>query len=269
MKTWNRVTHARPCSICQHPDWCTYADNGAACCMRVQSEVPMRNGGWLHNATQPAPAAPSRHERAAPHHYDTPDFDAALWWQAARRVANVDKFEAWGAKLGLPIGSLDIMGACHVGEMLAFPMHDGDGHVCGIRTRHQDGSKKAITGSRAGVFMPTIQPDAEVVVCEGPTDAAAAMELGFWPIGRPSCQGQERHVVDTCKRLGIDRVTICADADGPGIAGAHKLADVMVASRITVRMVTAGGRKDLREWFKAGVSPETVKAVWSQAGWRK
>jgi hypothetical protein len=160
------------------------------------------------------------------------------------------------------------MGACTLGDMLAFPMYDGDGKVCGIRTRHQDGEKRAVTGSRAGVFLPTIHMDGDPVVCEGPTDAAAAMALGFEPIGRPSCSGSERHVIDTCRRMGYPRVTVCADSDGPGIAGARRLADVLVAARIAVRMVIPGGFKDLRDWFRAGVSPEIVTASWSQAEWR-
>ena len=85
--------------------------------------------------------------------------------------------------------SLDILGACHLGAMLAFPMHDGHGDVCGIRTRLADGSKRAVTGSRAGVFLTTVPMDVPAVVCEGPTDAAAALALGFEPIGRPSCAG--------------------------------------------------------------------------------
>ena len=124
-------------------------------------------------------------------------------------------------------------------------------------------------GSRAGVFLP-IMPvgDLEPLICEGPTDATAALALGFHPIGRPSCLGCERHVLDTCRRLGYQRVTICADSDAPGVAGARKLADVLRASRIAVRSVTAGGHKDLREWFLAGVTREQVNAAWSQAEWR-
>jgi DNA primase len=143
------------------------------------------------------------------------------------------------------------------------------GKICGIRTRHPDGHKRAITGSRAGIFIPGVyDANREIVICEGPTDAAAAMALGFEPIGRPSCIGSERHVVDTCRRRGINRVTLCADADGPGISGAKKLGEVLLAVRITVRMVTAGGHKDLRDWFKAGVTRAMVDAAWSQAEWR-
>lgn len=266
--TWTRVNRQHPCPICEKADWCGYDDVGAVCCMRIASTKPARNGGWIHGSTAPdRPAKPAQARPAAPK-YEAPDFDAVKWWETVRRVITWEKMEAWAARLGLPIETLDIMGGCHLGEMLTFPMHDGYGRICGIRTRNPDGSKRAVTGSRAGVFLPTIDPDCEPVICEGPTDAAAALALGFWPIGRPSCSGSERHVVDVCHFHEFDRVTLCADADGPGIAGARKLADVLMASRISVRIVTASGHKDLRDWYKAGATPETVKAAWSAAEWR-
>jgi hypothetical protein len=190
-----------------------------------------------------------------------------LWWQTVRHVATWDRMEVWADRLGLPIGALDVMGACVLGEMLAFPMYDGHGAVCGIRTRKPDGSKRAVTGSRAGVFLAGFT-GAPVVICEGPTDATAALALGFDVIGRPSCTGSERHVVDTCRRIGAMRVTLCADADGPGIAGARRLADVLRAARVQVRMVTPHGHKDLRDWFKAGATRVMVDLAWYQAEWK-
>ena len=267
MNKWHRVTTAHPCKICGKGDWCGYNDEGAVCCMRIASQKPARNGGWIHATTEPIRHATRQPAQPAPK-YDAPDFNAEKWWVTVRRVANWDKMQAWADKLGLPIDVLDVMGGCHLGDMLAFPMHDGYGNVCGIRTRNPDGSKRSVTGSRAGLFLPTLDNEGDPVICEGPTDAAAAFALGFYPIGRPSCSGSERHVVDTCRRLGIDKATICADSDGPGIAGARKLADVLNAARIQVRMVTAGGHKDLRDWFKSGVTPEIVNAAWEQAEWR-
>ena len=63
-------------------------------------------------------------------------------------------------------------------------------------------------------------------------------------------------------------MTLCADADGPGIAGAKKMGDVLQAAMIVVRMVTPCGHKDLRDWYKAGTTRAMVDAQWSQAEWR-
>jgi hypothetical protein len=108
-------------------------------------------------------------------------------------------------------------------------------------------------------------PDADVLICEGPTDAAAALALGYEPIGRPSCSGQEQHVVETCRRYGWQRVTLCAEADGPGIAGAKALARTLHAARIAVRMVAPREHKDLRDWWRAGARRADVDAAWREA----
>lgn len=44
-----RVTPKTPCPICGKPDWCSvFADEPNTICMRVPSERPTRNGGYLH-----------------------------------------------------------------------------------------------------------------------------------------------------------------------------------------------------------------------------
>lgn len=42
-----RVTKSHPCPICGKDDWCGYNDR-VVICMRIPSNVPTRNGGWLH-----------------------------------------------------------------------------------------------------------------------------------------------------------------------------------------------------------------------------
>lgn len=267
---WTVVTARQPCPICHKPDWCAVSQTtGATNCMRVPSDRPVANGGWMHglkNAPKRPPARPALRTT-----YEPPDFDAASWWAAARAatVQNPQHLETWATALGLPADTIAYLGATTTCDMLAFPMHDGRGNICGIRTRTHEGEKKAITGSKAGVFLPLVGlPAVDVLICEGPTDAAAAMALGFEPIGRPSCIGQEQHVIDTIRRWGSSRATICADSDGPGIAGANRLADAIRASRIAVRMVTPTGHKDLRDWLRHGATRATVDAAWQQAAWR-
>ncbi|MCE9616455.1 MAG: toprim domain-containing protein [Lentisphaerae bacterium] len=264
---WLRVSPKRPCAICAKSDWCGFTDSGLACCMRVPSDRPTANGGWLHGARQTHETPPPARRPQMP--YEDPTFDATLWWEAARHVARPHKLTAWACALGLPASSIDFMGACTAARMLCFPMYDGHGAICGIRTRDHAGNKRAITGSRGGVFLATVlTPELDALICEGPTDAAAALALGFEPIGRPSCAGCERHVVDTCRRLGYARVTLCADADGPGVAGAERLAQILRAARIATRTVAPLGHKDLRDWWRAGARREHIDTAWSQAEWR-
>lgn len=45
-----RVTRSHPCPVCGKPDWCGYTDT-IAICMRVPSDRPSKNGGWVHRLT--------------------------------------------------------------------------------------------------------------------------------------------------------------------------------------------------------------------------
>lgn len=215
-----------------------------------------------------APECPTRPERVPTHTKTLPDLDAALWWAVARSATAPDAIRGWAMRLGLPPDTLDYLGAATHGNFVIFPMRDGEGNIIGIRTRAPDGAKMAVKGSRAGVCVPTVRLEQPVLVCEGQTDAAAAMALCYEPIARPSCSGQEDYVVATVKRWGMDRATVCADADGPGAAGARKLIAAMRAARLQVRAVHAWGHKDLRAWYQSGATREDVEAAWGAAKWR-
>jgi DNA primase len=148
-------------------------------------------------------------------------------------------------------------------------MHNEYGWICGIRLRGTDGGKWAVRGSRAGLFLPQGWHGGEhAVLVEGPTDAAACLDLGLAAIGRPSCLGCEETVIRLAQRWGVTRMTVVADNDGPGIQGARRLADALGAARMRWRLVTAGGLKDMREWLRNGATRQTVELTWSQALWR-
>lgn len=45
--SFTRVSKNNPCPICGKPDWCAY-NSIVAVCMRIQSDKPSQNGGWVH-----------------------------------------------------------------------------------------------------------------------------------------------------------------------------------------------------------------------------
>lgn len=46
----HRCNGKHPCQICQHTDWCEWREDGAAHCMRTESDRSCdRGGGWWHN----------------------------------------------------------------------------------------------------------------------------------------------------------------------------------------------------------------------------
>ena len=143
-------------------------------------------------------------------------------------------------------------------------MFDGDEEFSGIRLRSDDGAKWALRGSRQGIFLPGTDPQEEALVVEGPTDAAAAVTLGFHVIGRPSCTGGAKEITTYCRRRGVKRLSVLADNDGPGIKGARALCGQLgVQARLVVLPA-----KDLREWLGHGTNRAAVEACLNVHEWR-
>jgi len=262
MTEWIRVNQQEPCHICHKPDWCTVAGDGsAACCMRVESTRQMHNGGWLHKLSDPAPRYISRTRAPAA----LVDFREILRnWQ---KKTSQDEIDTYAASLGVSVMALEDLGAAWAWphSAWAWPMRSGAGEIVGIRLR-SDSGKWAVTGSHQGVFAPTAWPDMphEALICEGPTDTAAGLSMGFQAIGRPSCLGCEQVLIETCKRLGVDHIIIVADNDGPGKAGAQKLAALL---KMPWKIIVPPG-KDLRKWVQTGATKELLECVINQQLWK-
>ncbi len=142
-------------------------------------------------------------------------------------------------------------------------MSNAHGQVVGIRLRRPDGSKLSVKGGREGLFLPEgIDAGGRLLVCEGPTDTAAVLDFGFPAVGRPSCTGGVRHVVDLVRRLAVPMVVIVADGDAPGRRGAENLASVLTAYCPAVRVIAPpAGIKDAREWKRRGATAADVQAA--------
>mgnify|MGYP003348003690 CR=1 FL=1 len=196
-----------------------------------------------------------------------------------RRKTTDEMFEAFASSLGVKFRFLKALGAARVEQQTlanlhvnapsdawAFPMLNGAGKSVGIRLRFIDGEKRAVTGSRAGLFVAKsiIYTNAEpIYIAEGPTDAAAGLTIGLFTIGRPSCLGNESDVVETVKRLKCRRVIIVADADEPGQRGAEKLQQAMRVPSI----VWTTPKKDLRASINAGMEREDVLGATRDLVW--
>ncbi|MDD5678414.1 MAG: hypothetical protein PHW60_10555 [Kiritimatiellae bacterium] len=259
---WLRVSRYNPCRICHKPDWCGYSET-AACCMRVKSDSPARNGGWIHRLSDPIPdyhRPPPRDDVLRPCFYTL--------WRVWRDKTDPGLLDEYAKALVVSEQVLNDLGAAWAPEhgAWAFPMRDSAGKIDGIRLRADSGRKWAVTGSHQGVFMSLTWPSATdiALICEGPTDTAAAMSIGFMAIGRPSCLGCERHISDIIKLVAVRRVVIVADNDGPGLAGANKLAgQLKVPWKIIVPPT-----KDLRAWVRMGATKALVECVINQMLWR-
>lgn len=270
MTDWTRVTKDHPCQVCWKNDWCGYTDT-AACCMRISSIHPAHNGGWIHRLSDPIPH-PTRIEPPKDH-LIRPCFEST--WRNWRTCTEPVQIDNLARHLGVSTQSLDDIGTAWAWphSSWAFPMHDGAGKIEGIRLRDSAGHKFAVKGSKQGIFMPKTWPTSPDValICEGPTDTAAALTLGFLALGRPSCVGCEQEISAAIKLMGIRRVVVVADNDPikanglrPGIEGARKLA---AGLRVPNKTILPPG-KDLREWVKQGATHELVDFFINQQLWR-
>lgn len=145
----------------------------------------------------------------------------------------------------------------------SFPMRLPDGPVCGIRVRSRSGYKWAVEGSRNGLFTPDgvdLKHD-RLVLCEGPTDTAALLDLGFPAIGRASAHSG----IDLCTILAemseYGEIVVFGDNDGPGLEGAVRCREAMSKHRASVVIVAPPPDvKDLRAWLLAGAEHSDVEA---------
>jgi len=255
---WLRVNRNRKCPICDHADWCMLSPDGtAALCMRLAGgrEHKLKDGaiGWIYK-TGDVPTAPTRPpETAVELRMDWPAM-LARWAMdtTAHALAELS------ASLGVTVESLKDLGAVWAPRhrAWAFPMMDGQRCYTGIRLRAVDGKKWSVRGSRQGLFIPNRLPVAgPLVICEGPTDTVAMLDLGFDAVGRPSCTGGDgdiRRLLDGQRR----DVVIVADRDGPGQRGARQLAaDLGRACKV---ITPPGLIKDAREWKRNGATRAVV-----------
>jgi len=153
-----------------------------------------------------------------------------------------------------------------------FPMYNEFNKIIGIQRRFFNGRKCCVEGSRLGLFLPTLprvpkqlrsatvgdagglKMDSTIFITEGVSDLAVLLDLGFYGIGRPSCNTGEELIV---KWLSVNRIpestriVIIADNDLPGVAGADKLRSRLSSdNRRSYRTVAPRG-KDLRAYRDA------------------
>jgi hypothetical protein len=255
---WQRVSRSRPCRICEKPDWCLVsADLGAAICARIESAKRCGEAGWLHRLRDEVFRPARRVVRSVAHRPAEPRHDLADVAAGYRHAVNPDQLGQLAHSLGL---SADSLTALQIGwssyyRAWSFPMLDASANVLGIRLRRSDGSKFAVTGSKEGLFVPTGErADSMLLVCEGPTDTAALLDMGFRNVvGRPNCTGGVKLLVKLVRRRLRPEVVILADGDEAGRRGADNLLSVLLLYAPAVRVIRPPeGIKDARAWLLAG-----------------
>jgi hypothetical protein len=262
-----RVTKNRPCPVCGKPDWCLVSsDNSAAICARIQEGSVKHCGdaGWLHIL--------SDGDKQRKHHkkiYVRISNDFGIHWESMaskyHEQITRQQTEKLAESLGVTIDSLRRLRVGWDGKAYAFPMCDDKSRTIGIRRRFPNGAKLSAKGSKTGLFIPSdLRCQDPLLICEGATDTAAAIDLGFDAIGRPNCNSQIGMTVKAA--AGYNEIVIVADNDEAGKAGAKKLADALALHCPLVKIIyPAEGIKDLRQWLHTGLKNEQLNQIIGQA----
>jgi hypothetical protein len=266
-----RVNRDNPCPICGKFDWCSvFSDGQRAICMRIPAGSIRKtaNDGFLHRLKS---GFSSREIQVLPVFRIKGEYSALI--RDYQNAINPARLEKLAEKLDLSVQNLIRIGIgwAYTFRAWAFPMMEASGEICGIRLRRDSGRKFAIAGSREGLFIPANLPISELqnspsfnplLITEGPTDCAAALEMGFSAIGRPSCTGGINFLIEWFRINRPAHVVIVADADAPGQRGAESLACETLPYVSTLRVIRPPeGIKDVRDWKRAGAGKESILDV--------
>lgn len=280
MSLWPSATKKHPCEVCGKDTWCSFGDR-AILCQREPSDFPFDRGGWFHpyNGERRKQFNPPKKSIVEP----IKNFDQVLeFWEASTSCLRLELF---ANLLGVKFEALNWLDCSQYvprnsyNQAWAFPMRDGMGNCVGIRLRDEQGNKWAVKGSRQGLFIPSYlegNDDGTCFITEGPTDCAAALSLGFYSIGRPSCNSNPEQILIALREHKILRVVIVADNDtkfrmsgeewSPGAEGAKQLAKVL---RKPYVIFMPPGCKDFRQFVNKGGTAQLVNSLIGKMIWQR
>lgn len=263
---FRRIRRGEPCPVCDHLEWCLVSRDeppSRVICQRVESKRRWGEAGWLHVLRDDGRSRPRARHIVIPRHSPPRDFSGPA--AEYRERARPDAVARFAEDLGVTCDSLERLGVGWDGRNWTFPMVDASGFVRGIRLRTPSGRKFAVTGSREGLFVPSgLCVHDPLLVCEGPTDTAAALTLRFDAVGRPCGGSGVRLVVEYVKRHCPPTVVVVADTDAIGLKSATNLAAVLACYCRDVRLIEPRA-KDLRAWLQAGATAADVNEAIARA----
>jgi hypothetical protein len=190
-----------------------------------------------------------------------------------RQVVRSEAVGRLAVSLGVSVESLRrlCIGWSGMNRAWTFPMSNAAGDVLGIRLRLPGGRKLSRKSGHEALFIPEgIDTHGLLLVAEGPTDTVVLLDLGFSAVGRPSCSGGVKLLVELVRKHRPEGVVIVADADASGQSGAETLAGVLLAYSASVRIITPPAPfKDARAWRQGGATAADVQAAIDAAPVRK
>ena len=271
--TWMRVNRNKRCPVCDRPDWCCYTEEGYVMCMRTDGDElgwdfvrkVASNGGSIMRPNG------YKHEFKKFDDSKQDEKPCNIDWESINRGFNVNDENRPGAVRWLS-ENLEIaesflimfgVGWSEGHKSFTFPMYDHERNIVGIRLRKLNGDKRAIRGSRDGLFLPYFDFEDPILITEGPTDACALTSAGFATIGRPSCLGGTEIIAKMTHKRDV---VIVSDKDSAGRKGAESLARRLIPIANGIKIIEpTGSSNDARDWVNKGATHEVIKMVIDQA----
>ena len=252
LREWVKHTKASPCPVCGKPSCSSSPDGEKVSCWRVQGNGrPTASGAYLHTLVERSDWQPPKDREVEIE--IPPD-----WTSHARRLAMLtddSSIEELSGLTHVPARALRRQMVCwsNVYQAWGWPMWwilAGVPRVVGMRTRYRSGAKRAVSGSRSGLFMPADflarRDDHEVVVvCEGATDTGIALSMGFLAIGLPSASGSIEMAAKACAGK---KVLIIPDPGDAGERSAISLEGALRPCCPAIAIMEPPEGQDLREW---------------------
>jgi hypothetical protein len=302
---WVPTSQLHPCPICgrdKRLNRCFFIPDQVVQCYYEPSKFYRKSGAgdcWLHFLGD----RPDRERKRGTRHvivrgtptrekrYDLPRLAAKF-----QARLSTPRLNALAVNLGVSSASLKRLNLGWTdGEMMyvqsrgeeraqyawSFPRRDADGKVIGISLRPRWGNKYAWTDSGAGLHIPTdFISGGRAFICEGPSDTAAAIDLGLNAFGRSSCSSDLEFVLPFIRRHELQQLVIFSQCDEihyrldgtpyyPAQDGAEELAS---QARLYVRDVriimpppAAPEDKDVRDWKRHGHTGADVEQLINQS----
>lgn len=196
----------------------------------------------------------------------------------SRRYVKAADPSILACKLGVSVESLRRLEVGFDGRDWTFPMRDASDRIIGILLRGP-GGRFHVRGSRVGIFWPNgVDPRSKelLAICEGPTDCAALLDMGFEAIGRPSCAGGVGIIRQWLAQRRRDVIIIADNDPGkvqanglvryPGQEGAKRLAEAIENLTNRLRVIVPPDAKDARDWKNGGATRAVLLALISTTG---
>ncbi len=264
LEKMQRVSRKKPCPICQRPDWCLISEDGsAAICPRTPDgsvkEIP--GSGYLHILREDGRGRKVFCRRIVVDTGTDGAIDFGPLTKQYQSQITAGKLNTLAVSLGVSTQSLKRLRVGWAGQAYTFPMSDANGKIIGIRRRFPSGSKISTKGSKNGLFIPTdLQSEDPLLIVEGESDLAAALDLNFAAIGRPNCNSKIEMTAKVAR--GRAEIVIIGDADEVGRVGAEKLGDALAIHYPSVKIIyPLGNIKDLREWLRVGLTSKALHRI--------